>query len=357
MHQEQIHTYLQRCYQLANIAGKEVGTNPHVGAVLVHKDRIIGEGYYERYGGAHAEVRALGSVAQADRKHIRDAVLYVSLEPCCFHGKTPPCTDAVFAAGIKEVHVGCLDPFPQVAGKGVQLLREKGVKVHVHNSPLAQHIIAPFATYHLHKRPYVTLKWATSADGYIGVRDQQIWLSNQYSQVYTHKLRHLADAILVGTNTTVLDDPSLTTRAYPGQQPQRMVIDLHHRIPSTHQLLADDYPTIIFTHRKRPLLAHKHQIYGVRTHAEVWPAVLDYCHKKGYVNLTIEGGATLLKSAIEARIWDEAVVIRTKKRLLSGVRAPLLTGKLMSKTVLATDHVLRIANPEPLRSISVTTST
>lgn len=332
--------YMQRCYDLAMLAGKEIGTNPHVGAVLVHNDRIIGEGYYAEYGGAHAEVRALESVRSEDRHLIKDSILFVSLEPCCIHGKTPPCTDAILREGIKEAHIGTIDPFEGIAGNGIDILKKQGVNVLVYEDERAKQIIAPFSTYHVKKRPYITFKFAKSKDNYIGRTDQQVWLTNAKTSVFTHKMRAEMDAILVGTNTVVTDDPSLTTRHYPGPSPQRLVIDLNGRIPLTTKVLSDEHPTVIFSTTKRELPDNKNLVHV--TYDDVIDRIQAYCYDNKIVNLMVEGGAKTIRSFFKAGLWDEAYIISTNHVLGEGIKAPQIDGRLISKDGIDGDEVLRI---------------
>lgn len=339
--------YMQRCYDLARLSGREIGTNPKVGAVLVYNDRIIGEGRYQEYGGSHAEVRAIQSVKKEDEHLIAHSTLYVSLEPCCIYGKTPPCTLAIQNAGIQKVHVGTTDPFPNIAGNGIQLLRDSGVEVVLYDAPEAKEIIAPFVTYHIKKRPYITLKFAKSKDNFIGIHDQQVWLSNAQSSRYTHKLRSEMDAILVGTNTAIIDDPSLTTRHYPGDSPLRLVIDINGRIPASHRLLSDELSTVIFTSNKRELPEVKQQILLDNTdHIAVIDTILTYCHTHQIVNLLVEGGSTLFQSFMKADLWDQAVIIQTEKTLHSGIKAPLIHGHL-SDTIKLNIDTIQIVKRNP----------
>ncbi|RYY97121.1 MAG: bifunctional diaminohydroxyphosphoribosylaminopyrimidine deaminase/5-amino-6-(5-phosphoribosylamino)uracil reductase RibD, partial [Chitinophagaceae bacterium] len=214
-------TYMLRCLQLARNGLGAVAPNPMVGAVLVHGDRIIGEGWHRRYGGAHAEVECLGSVRGADRALIPESTIYVSLEPCAHHGKTPPCADLLVAERVPRVVVGCRDPFPAVAGKGIEKLRAAGIDVTVGvREAECRGLNAAFFTAHTQGRPFITLKWAQTADGQIaGFRGRRTAISNALSARLTHRLRATHAGILVGTNTALYDDPELSTRHWPGAQP------------------------------------------------------------------------------------------------------------------------------------------
>ena len=329
--------YLQRCYDLARLT-TDTGTNPKVGAVLVHEGIIIGQGYYQEFGGAHAEVRALASVDAQHRSLIVDSTLYVSLEPCCIHSKTPPCTDAVLKAGIRRVHVGVADPFPGISGRGISMLRRAGVDVTVHDDEQARQLIAPFVTYQLQKRPYVTIKYAESADHYIGHRDQSVWLTNALTGVYTHKLRSEIQAILVGTTTAIVDNPSLSTRHYPGSNPMRLVIDKDNSIPLSHEMMSDGEPTVVFNNTRREDTTEA-TIQVTTPDIDKLPSIMQYCHSKGYMHLVIEGGASLIKAAVKSDLWDKAIVITTCKVLGSGVKAPLISGKMIDSRYVGTDKI------------------
>ena len=333
--------FLQRCYQLAKLSGKQVGTNPLVGAVIVHDGRILAEGRYKMYGGAHAEVNALANIKPDNKKLLSQATIYVSLEPCCIYGKTPPCTNALINSGIKEVHIGALDPFPGIAGKGVELLKKVGINVTLHQDGEAEQLISPFVTYHIKKRPFITLKWAKSKHNFIGKADEQIWLTNKKTNIYTHKLRSQIDAILVGTNTAILDDPSLTTRHFPGESPLRLTIDLNNRIPLTNRLLSDEEATVLFTTSKRQLPKHKTQI--IVSKETLIKDILGYCYSQKLVNLMVEGGRKLLDSFLKTDLWDQAVVINTEHPLAEGIKAPNCHGKLLHEVKFENDLIQHLS--------------
>ncbi len=339
--------YLERCYSLARLAGKDVGKNPNVGAVIVHKDTIIGEGYHKVYGGPHAEINALHSVKRVHKELLKDSTLYVSLEPCCIDAKTPPCTSAILSSGITEVHIGTTDPFPGIAGKGVEFLQKAGIKVVLYNDDMAKQLIAPFVTFHLYKRPFVTLKFAKSKYHYMGKAEEQIWLSNDQSNVYTHKVRSLTDAILIGTNTAIWDDPSLTTRHYDGPSPLRLVFDMNGRIPLNSKLLSDGNKTIVFIKTKRQLSSSVKQVL-VSSVDSILSEIIKYCHQNNIVNLMVEGGAQLLKTFIMHNIWDKAVIIDTAHSLNEGIKAPNLHGKLVDQYHFDSDNIKIIENEYPI---------
>ena len=244
--------YIRRCIQLARNGLCNAAPNPMVGAVIVYQDRIIGEGYHARCGEGHAEVNAIRSVK--DESLLKDSTIYVSLEPCSHYGKTPPCADLIIRKGIPRVVVGCTDPFPLVAGRGIRKLKEAGidVKVGVLEEECKQ-LIKRFVTLNIKKRPFVTLKWAQSADGFIDVErtsGKPVVLSTPITSMYVHKQRAEHQAILVGRRTALLDNPSLTVRNWYGKNPLRLVIDKDLSLPSDLHLFDGSVPTLVFTARK-----------------------------------------------------------------------------------------------------------
>jgi len=235
--------YMGRAITLARQAGKAVKSNPHVGCVVVSDGRVIGEGYHQVYGQAHAEVNALNSVK--DQSLIAGSTLYVTLEPCNHTGKTPPCSQRIIDEGIGQVVIGCLDPTPLVDGKGLRHLQAHGVSTTVLDHTECKSLIRPFLTNQIEHRPYIIIKYAQSQDGYIGQLDQQVSISGQDTNILSHRWRGQIDGILIGNNTALIDNPSLTTRHYPGDNPLRIVIDYSHRIPPESKLITDGLPTLI----------------------------------------------------------------------------------------------------------------
>ena len=241
--------YIRRCIQLARNGMCNAAPNPMVGAVIVHNDRIIGEGYHARCGEGHAEVNAIRSVK--DESLLQESTIYVSLEPCSHYGKTPPCADLIIRKGIPRVVVGCVDPFSLVSGRGIQKLKDAGidVKVGVLEAECRQ-LIKRFVTFNTQQRPYITLKWAESADGFIDINreeGQPVVLSTPITLMYVHKQRAEHHAILVGRRTALLDNPSLTTRNWYGKNPVRLVIDKELTLPTSLKLFDGSAPTWIFT--------------------------------------------------------------------------------------------------------------
>ncbi|RYY39916.1 MAG: bifunctional diaminohydroxyphosphoribosylaminopyrimidine deaminase/5-amino-6-(5-phosphoribosylamino)uracil reductase RibD [Chitinophagaceae bacterium] len=318
-------TWMDRCLQLAALGSGFVAPNPLVGAVLVHNGRVIGEGWHQAYGGPHAEVHCFESVAETDRPLLASATLYVSLEPCAHFGKTPPCADRILAEGVRSVVVGCRDPFPAVNGKGIERLRAAGVEVTVGiREAECRRINELFFTFHSRKRPFVTLKWAQSADGFIaGVRGRRTAISNAASARAVHALRATHGAILVGTNTALFDDPQLSTRHWPGANPLRIVVDRQLRLPASLRLFDGELPTLVLNAIQKKIhhnLEYVRLDFGSGDFAEQLGELL---YVRGVSSLLVEGGAQLLQHFIDARSWDRTVRITAPAlRLGAGIAAP-----------------------------------
>ncbi len=320
--------YMHRCFQLARKAGKAVKSNPQVGSVLVHNDRIIGEGYHEYYGGPHAEVNALKSVSPKDQKFVVDSTLYVSLEPCCIVGKTPACTDLISRYGIKSVVVAVTDPNEKMNGHSISLLRAKGIQITTGVLEKEGYdLIRPFVS-NLSKRPYVILKWAQSKDGYMGKKGKQIWLSNAYTKVKTHNWRAEIDGIMVGHNTVFADDPQLTTRLVPGDNPIRIVATKAISELSNSLLYKDEISTLFISGKPHNFHGHSNEQLLYEMSEDNLSEILDNLYSKGIHRLMIEGGSKTLKLFVINNLWDEARIIRTQKQLFSGLRAPMVSGRI-----------------------------
>ena len=294
---------MRRCLQLARCGEAGAPPNPMVGAVIVCDGRIIGEGYHRRCGGPHAEVNAINSVKERDL--LSRSTIYVSLEPCAHYGKTPPCADLIIETGIRRVVIGCTDPFAKVNGLGIKKLREAGCEVQV--GVLEQEcreLNRRFFTFHEKHRPWITLKWAQSSDGIMG-GDNRITFSNALTQTLVHRLRARSGAILVGTNTALQDNPTLTTRLWPGPNPLRLTIDRNGILPPTLHLKDNSTPTVIYSH-------------------ESIEEILADLYARGIQSLLVEGGAKLLQSFIDKGLWDEARIETAPLCLGQGTKAPTL---------------------------------
>ncbi len=329
--------YLHRCLALARLGAGFVAPNPMVGAVLVYRDRIIGEGYHQRYGEAHAEVNCIrdaesraGEIKKwfnADVAEIlRQSRIYVSLEPCAHFGKTPPCADLIIEKKIPEVVVGCRDPFDLVDGKGIEKLRNAGVCVTTGVLEAESiELNKRFFTFHTRRRPYIILKWAQSANRRIaGENGTRVLISNEFTNRIVHKWRSEEAAIMVGTNTALSDDPSLTTRLWPGNHPVRIVVDMKLRLPLTLRVYDGTVKTIILNSVKQE--ENKNILYHRLDPAiSLASQVCEALYRMNLTSVLVEGGTQLLQSFIDDGLWDEArVITNTSLEIKSGVSSPLL---------------------------------
>jgi diaminohydroxyphosphoribosylaminopyrimidine deaminase/5-amino-6-(5-phosphoribosylamino)uracil reductase len=319
-------SYMLRAMELAHLGAGRVAPNPMVGAVLVHHQRIIGEGWHEEYGKAHAEVNCINSVLPEDQPLIPESVMYVTLEPCAHFGKTPPCSDLIIKHQIPKVIVGCTDPFPEVAGKGIRKMQEAGIEAIT--GFLEKECIdlnKRFFTWVRKKRPYIILKWAQTANGKIaGVSSERLLISNEYTNRKVHQWRSEEASILVGTHTALQDDPALTNRLWTGKNPVRMVLDLSLCLPPTLKLFDQEVRTIVFNAVKE---VQSGMVYFRKIdHNEmVLQQILDACYQMGLQSILVEGGSRLLKSFIELDLWDEARIISNENmRVPHGLAAPVL---------------------------------
>jgi len=316
--------YMHRCIDLAKLGMGNVTPNPMVGAVLVFDNRIIGEGFHQFYGKAHAEVNCINSVSDADKKLIPLSTLYVSLEPCAHFGKTPPCADLIIRQRIPRVIIGCRDPFEKVDGKGIEKLTSAGVIVETGIlEEKCTRLNKRFFTFHTMQRPFVILKWAQTADGFIahpGPAEDRLLISNTYVNRLVHKWRSQEASILVGTNTALYDDPELTTRLWPGKSPVRLVVDMNLRLPPQLKVFDRSVRTIVFNSIKHE--EDKEILYYRVGKEEIVRQILDALHQLNIQSVLIEGGAKLLQSFIDAEKWDEARVITNRQLTLGDVQNP-----------------------------------
>ena len=326
--------YILRCLELAANGEYYVAPNPMVGALLVDPatDRVVAEGWHRQYGGPHAEVECfraadarMAGLTEAERAaRYSSLTLYVSLEPCSHYGKTPPCADLIVRKGVRRVVVGILDPNPQVSGKGVQKLRDAGIEVTVGVEQAAcRRLNKRFLCLHEKHRPYVILKWAQTADGFVDNREskvesrkskaesrkskvesQPLVISTPVTKQIVHQMRAENMAIMVGTRTALLDNPSLLTTRWPGRNPVRVVLDRHHRIPKDAKIFSGDAPTIVYSERTD------------------WEYVLGDLAQRGIHSVLVEGGPTLLRHILQTGIWDEMHVEVGAMTIGSGVPAP-----------------------------------
>jgi diaminohydroxyphosphoribosylaminopyrimidine deaminase / 5-amino-6-(5-phosphoribosylamino)uracil reductase len=314
--------FMQRALELAELGKGQVRPNPLVGCVIVHEGKIIGEGYHQQYGGPHAEVHAIASVA--DPKLLADATAYVSLEPCSHWGKTPPCANLLVEKGIKSVVVATLDPNPLVAGKGVQLLENAGIRVEVGLlEQEAKWQNRRFFCQQEKHRPYLILKWAQTQDGFIARENfDSKWISCSQSRQLVHQWRAAEQAILVGKNTALHDNPSLNVRDWTGSDPIRVVLDSKLELPADLHLFDQQIPTLCYNTLKNETLPNLEWVLLPELSLE---ALLSDLHRRNIQSMLIEGGSQVLQQFLAAGLWDEARVFTAPIQFEHGIAAPKLT--------------------------------
>ncbi len=325
--------YMQRCIDLAQKGMGAVTPNPMVGALLVYENRIIGEGWHQQFGGPHAEVHCIQSVANEDKQFIPQSTLYVSLEPCNHFGKTPPCSDLIIQSQIKKVVIACKDPFEKVNGSGIKKLEDN--KVEVITGILEKEAIQlnkRFFIFHQQQMPYVILKWAESADGIIAKpQGKPVKISNHITDKLVHKWRSEEAAIIVGTNTVLNDNPSLTTRNWQGKNPLRIYIDKRLRIDAKYKILDYSTDTLILNLEKNEKVG-VNEFVMIHEETRLVEQLLQLLNKKGIQSLIVEGGTNLLQSFIESNCWHEARVIKNTELILQeGISSPTLKNKIRFK--------------------------
>lgn len=337
-----------RCIELARKGAGFVAPNPMVGAVLVQDDQIIGEGWHAKYGEAHAEVGAIGQAMKQGVTDFSATTIYVSLEPCAHFGKTPPCADLIIRTGIPRVVIGCRDPFEAVNGKGIEKLKAAGIEVVegvLENE--CRELNKRFFTFHEKKRPYVILKWAQTADGFMAgtTNAPRLLISNQYSNIRVHQWRSEEAGILVGTNTALLDDPELTNRLATGPSPVRLVMDMDLRLPATLKLFNRDHKTIVFNSIKSEELANL-IYYRLDKNKSLISQLMEALYQLKIQSVIVEGGRQLLDTFIQSGSWDEArVIINKDLRVGSGLPAPVLSNEVpINREALLNDELLTWRN-------------
>lgn len=337
--------YIERCIQLAGNGLGRTYPNPMVGAVVVLNDRIIGEGWHQKAGEPHAEVNAINAVKE--KNLLKRCTLYVSLEPCSHYGKTPPCSNLIIDSGIKKVVIGTVDPFSEVAGKGIKKLMHAGCEVILGvKEEQCRELNKRFFTFHTKQRPYIILKWAQSEDGFLGPEPQPlgkrhpVWITNPYSKQLVHKWRSEEQAILVGTNTAIADNPRLNTRQWTGNDPVRLVLDRNLRIPQDSHLFDDSIKTIIFTEKSAGERASKNVIFEPLDFKQ--PLARQICavlYQQDIQSVIVEGGRGMLQTFIDEGLWDEAHVFTGGISFHRGTRTPQFSGKLVSEEHILKDHL------------------
>jgi len=334
---------MQRVLELARNGLGYVSPNPLVGCVIIHQGKVIGEGWHQKYGGPHAEVNAVRTVS--NKALLRESTLYVNLEPCSHHGKTPPCTDLIQENSLMEVHFANKDPNPLVAGSGLNKLKDAGIKVRTGIlQKEGMELNKRFFTFFKKKRPYIILKWAETNDGFLARSDYTSrWISNQYSRKLVHKWRSEEDAILVGSNTVKYDNPQLTLRDWPGRNAIRIFIDRDLKLPQNLKIFDKSQPTICYNLKKNGSTENFEWVKLPQK--DFLQAVLKDLHTRGTQSLIVEGGATLLSEFINAELWDEARIFIGSRIFGKGISAPRIHGISAHDRLINSDKLKIIINP------------
>ncbi|MBC3539660.1 bifunctional diaminohydroxyphosphoribosylaminopyrimidine deaminase/5-amino-6-(5-phosphoribosylamino)uracil reductase RibD [Rufibacter sediminis] len=340
--------YMRRALDLAALGTGWARPNPVVGCVVVHEHTIIGEGWHQQYGGPHAEVNALNSVK--DKSLLPHSRVYVTLEPCSHYGKTPPCADFLIQHGVRDVVICNTDPNPLVAGRGIRKLVDAGCKVHIGVLEAeGLELNRRFFTFQTQKRPYLVLKWAESADGFIALPNcQPCQISGPLAKQLVHKWRTQEQAILVGTRTALHDNPQLNVRHWPGLAPLRIAIDKQLSIPATHHLLDDSTPTLLYTLQEKAATAQT-EFVTLSPDAHFLNQLLADLYKRNVQSVLVEGGTVLLEALLEANLWDEIRVLKSPVTLTQGVKAPQLPAMpFAARTNIGEDEITFYRNTSPL---------
>ena len=336
--------YLQRCIDLALLGAGNVSPNPMVGAVIVHNGQIIGEGYHQKYGEAHAEVNAInGVLAKFDNAEdlLRQSIIYVSLEPCAHYGKTPPCADLIIKHRIPTVVIGCRDPFTQVNGRGIEKLKDAGIEV-ITGIMEAECLALNkrFFTRIQKQRPYIILKWAQTSDGYFAPGDgSQLWITGPEAKRLVHKWRSEEDAILVGKHTAQIDNPQLNVREWTGRNPKRVVIDRRLDLSADLHLFDQSAETLVFNEIKTDIDGRIKYIALEDFDNFVPQYILFQLYIQDIQSVIIEGGATTLKAFINAGLWDEARIFTGNSSLGNGLKSPEIDGIITEKHPVGDDQL------------------
>lgn len=331
--------YMRRCLQLALNGEPTVSPNPMVGSVIVKEGRIIGEGWHYRSGRPHAEVNAIRSVKNTE--DLKQSTLYVSLEPCTTHGTTPPCTDLILKMKIPRVVIGCRDRNSAINGKGVRKLQDKGVEVTEGVlKEEAQYLNRKFFSFHEKKRPYILLKWAQSLDGFIDKtrNEGQVgvhWITKQETRIFVHRQRSHYDAILVGAQTVINDNPLLGIEEVAAPDPQRLIIDPKLKTPEDARVYRDDNYRI-YSYRK----SDRNRVRSLNRNQGLLEGLLRDRYVSGVQSIMVEGGAKTIQSFIDADLWDEAMVLVGHSSFGEGLRAPALARRADEVTELGDDTIL-----------------
>ncbi len=338
MHDDEL--YMQRAIDIASLGHGRVSPNPMVGCVIVHKGKIIGEGWHQSFGKEHAEAIALQNVK--DKSLLPEATMYVTLEPCAHHGKTPPCVVRILDEKVGKVVIAVKDINPLVAGKGINYLEKAGLKTEVGClSKEAERLNSRFFTFYNKKRPYIILKWAETEDGFIArLNNDSKWISNQYARKLVHKWRSEEDSIMVGTDTAQNDDPSLTTRDWPGENPVRIVVDRNLRLPLTLNLFNGEVQTLCYNLIKDEIMPGIEFVRLEKT--GFLRSLMHDLHKRQVQSIIVEGGAITLNLLLKEGLWDEARIFKGTMKFNEGIEAPIIAQPFLDSRVSIMDNELII---------------
>jgi diaminohydroxyphosphoribosylaminopyrimidine deaminase/5-amino-6-(5-phosphoribosylamino)uracil reductase len=340
--------FMNRCLELASKSEGRTYPNPLVGSVIVHEGLIIGEGYHHKAGEPHAEVNAINSVK--DKNLLKSATLYVNLEPCPHHGKTPPCTELIISKGIRRVVIGTIDTSEKVSGKGITMLKESGCEVVT--GVLEENcrwINRRFFTFHEKKRPYIILKWAESADGFLNAERSKdhirepLWITGQAEKVLVHRWRASEQSILAGAGTVRADDPKLNVRDWTGNDPLRLILSSSGDLDSRSALFRTNGINIVFTHNADAKIANAVMV-KLNDNRSSSLQIADYLYSTGIQSVLIEGGAKVLNHFISSGLWDEARIFYGKDYFEKGIKAPLIEGKNLSRVFFSRSSMEVILN-------------
>jgi len=334
--------YIQRCIDLAKNGLGTTYPNPMVGSVIVHDGKIIGEGWHKKAGEGHAEVNAVHSVK--DKTLLSKATIYVSLEPCSHFGKTPPCCDLIIQNKIPNVVIGTVDPNSKVAGKGIQRLIDAGINVKVgFLEAECNELNKRFFTFHQKKRPYIILKWAETQNGFIAPNEKEekkpVWITSKYSRQLVHKWRSEEQAILVGTQTVIDDNPKLDVRDWTGKNPVRIVLDRNHRIPKHSNIFDNQVKTIIICESITEESSENCIFESIDFAKEITIQIIDLLYKHDIQSVIIEGGSQTLQTFIDNNLWDEALVFTGNSYFKQGIKAPILKNSNYNKQLVGQDEL------------------
>ncbi len=346
--------YIQRCIDLARLGLGNTAPNPMVGSVIVYNNKIIGEGYHRKIGEPHAEVNAINSVK--DKRRLKKSTLYVNLEPCAHYGKTPPCANLIVEQGISNVIVGSVDTAAHVSGRGIKILEDAGCNVTIgilENE--CRDLNKRFFTFHEKRRPYIILKWAQTKDGFIDIKRgakhtvEPAWITNEYAKTLVHKWRAEEQAILIGTNTALVDNPLLTTRNWEGKNSVRIVFDRTFKLPSNLNIFNQDSETIVIAdYAAKNLNTNVYNknigIIFVNYQKGFFNQFFDILVNRNIQSMIVEGGEKVLNSFIENNFWDEARIFYGNKEFKDGIKAPKIEIKELINESLGNSKLTLVKN-------------